>query len=161
MPDTIVRWFSEEGRSHCLQSFQVIFQISFLGPGRVRIKPSQSRFRLAEMLHASIAQWPHTSFQWPATLWRRNYALRVKSYLVSLPDILAPGLLETEKLCHSARTWQMMWTGCYHTAIHPLSGTRTTRGWKINREIVNCTARKLSQRNFREKCVLPSPREAE
>lgn len=39
----------------------------------------------------------------------------------------------------------MMWKACYDTAIHPSSEARATRGWKMNREIVNCAALKLSQ----------------
>lgn len=39
----------------------------------------------------------------------------------------------------------MMWKECYDTAIHPSSEARATRGWKMNREIVNCAALKLSQ----------------
>jgi hypothetical protein len=31
---------------------------------------------------------------------------------------------------------------------------RTTREWKMNREIVNCVALKLAQRNIRRKCFL-------
>ena len=55
----------------------------------------------------------------------------------------------------------MMWKECYDTAIHPPSEARPTRGWKMNREIDNCIALKLSLRNFGGKDVFPSPIEAE
>ena len=52
-----------------------------------------------------------------------------------------------------------MWRECYDTAIHPPSEARTTRGQKMNREIVNCVALKPPKRNFRGKYVLPPSRD--
>lgn len=80
--------------------------------------------------------------------------------LVSLPDILVPGLLETEKLLSPCQDVTNDVRECYDTAMHPPSEARTTRGQKMNREIVNCVALKLPKRNFREKYVLPPSREA-
>lgn len=42
----------------------------------------------------------------------------------------------------------MMWKECEDTAIHPSSEARATRGWKMNREVVNCVALTPSQDNL-------------
>lgn len=126
----------------------------------VRIKPSQSRSRVVEMLYASIAQRPYTSPQWPAALWRRNYVLRVKSYLVSLPDILAPGLLETEKLLSQCQDVTNDVEGVLWYSHPSTVRGQDHKGMEMNEKTVNCIVLKLSQRNFRGKYVLPSPRNA-
>lgn len=70
----------------------------------VRNRAFRTTLRLVDTLppglHSSVAP---TSSQWPAALHSRNWVLRVRSYLVSLPDILVPGLLETAKLLSPCR----------------------------------------------------------